>query len=278
MIFVIICVLEISAIAIALFSEPIYRSEVEIMSTDMSEEQGILGSLASGLGGWGGFLPGGILGGDDSREAAPILLSHSFTASFINDENLLPVLFPGKWDPEQGDWLDPQDVPSMNTAVSRFDRGIRSLEEHEWFGTLILTIEWHDAAMAARWANLMVERLNERLRSAAVLEAELSLQYLNAELEKATMLDLREAIYALAQDQINKIMLANIREEYAFKVIDPAVAPDKDNFVRPRRVLLISLGFIVGLSIGIFIALLLGAIDRARKQFLDRPEAAPASL
>ena len=49
----------------------------------------------------------------------------------------------------------------------------------------------------------MVERLNERLRSAAVLEAELSLQYLNEELEKATMLDLREAIYALAQDQIN---------------------------------------------------------------------------
>ena len=278
MIFVIICVLGISAIAIALFSEPIYRSEVEIMSADMSEEQGILGSLASGLGGWGGFLPGGILGGDDSREAAPILLSHSFTASFINDENLLPVLFPGKWDPEQGDWLDPQDVPSMNTAVSRFDRGIRSLKEDEWFGTLILTIEWHDAEMAARWANLMVERLNERLRSAAVLEAELSLQYLNEELEKATMLDLREAIYALAQDQINKIMLANIREEYAFKVIDPAVASDKDDFVRPRRILLISLGLIVGLSIGIFIALLLGAIDRARKQFLDRPEAAPASL
>ena len=73
-------------------------------------------------------------------------------------------------------------------------------------------------------------------------------------------------------------MLANIREEYGFKVIDPAVVSDKDKFVRPRRILLTSLGLFVGLSIGIFIALLLGAIDRARKQFLYRPEAAPASL
>lgn len=278
MILVIICVLDIAAIAVAVFSEPVYRSEIVIMKADMSEEKGILGSLASGLGAWGGFLPSGVLGRDDTYKATPILLSHSFTASFITDENLLPILFSDKWDPEQGDWLDPQDVPSMNAAVHLFDREIRNLEEDEWFGTFILTIEWHDSEMAARWANLMVERLNERLRSAAVLEAELSLQYLNTELEKAAMLDLREAIYALAQDQINKIMLANIRKEYAFKVIDPAVASDKGDFVRPKRLLLISLGLMVGLAIGIFAALLLGAIDRARQQFLERSEAVPTGL
>ena len=279
LILVIICVLEITAILVAVFAEPVYRSEIVIMKSDIQEQKGILGSLASGLGDFAGFLPGGFgAGSDETFEAAAILLSRAFTQSFIVDENLLPILFSDKWDPEQGDWRDPQDVPSMNRAFSLFDREIRRLDEDEYFGTLILTVEWHDRELAARWANLMVERLNERIRSRAVFEAESSLQYLNEELQKASILNLREAIYVLVQDQINKIMLANVRKEYAFKVIDPAVVADEGAFVWPNRVMLTSLGLIVGLSIGIFIALLLGAMDRARRQFLERSEQSSTGL
>ena len=280
LILVVICVLTIAAIVVAATAEPVYRSSIVIMKADTQEQKGILGSLASGFGGFGGFLPQGFLGGggDETLEAAAILLSRAFTESFIVDQNLLPILFSDKWDPERGDWRDPQNVPSMNRAVSLFDRDIRRMETDDWFGTLILTIEWHDRELAARWANLMVERLNERLRSTAVFEAESSLQYLNEELQKASILNLREAIYVLVQDQINKIMLANVRKEYAFKVIDPAVAADEGAFVWPRRFLLICLGLIVGLSIGIFVALLLGAIERARRQFLERSEPNSAGL
>ena len=277
LILAIICVLEIVAIMVAVFSEPVYRSSIVIMKADTQEQKGILGSLASGF---GGFLPQGFLGGggDETLEAAAILLSRAFTESFIVDQNLLPILFSDKWDPERGDWRDPQNVPSMNRAFSLFNSEIRSLDEDEYFGTLILTVEWHDRELAARWANLMVERLNERLRSTAVFEAESSLQYLNEELQKASILNLREAIYVLVQDQINKIMLANVRKEYAFKVIDPAVVADEGAFVWPRRFLLICLGLMVGLSIGIFVALLLGAIERARRQFLERSEPGSAGL
>ncbi len=280
LILVVICVLTIAAIVVAATAEPVYRSSIVIMKADTQEQKGILGSLASGFGGFGGFLPQGFLGGggDETLEAAAILLSRAFTESFIVDQNLLPILFSDKWDPERGDWRDPQNVPSMNRAVSLFDREIRRLDEDEYFGTLILTVEWHDRELAARWANLMVERLNERLRSTAVFEAESSLQYLNEELQKASILNLREAIYTLVQDQINKIMLANVRKEYAFKVIDPAVVADEGAFVWPNRFMLICLGLIVGLSSGIFVALLLGAIDRARRQFLERSEPGSAGL
>jgi len=280
LILVVICVLTIAAIVVAATAEPVYRSSIVIMKADTQEQKGILGSLASGFGGFGGFLPQGFLGGggDESLEAAAILLSRAFTESFIVDQNLLPILFSDKWDPERGDWRDPQNVPSMNRAFSLFDSEIRRLDEDEYFGTLTLTVEWHDRELAARWANLMVERLNERLRSTAVFEAESSLQYLNEELQKASILNLREAIYVLVQDQINKIMLANVRKEYAFKVIDPAVVADEGAFVWPRRFLLICLGLIVGLSIGIFVALLLGAIERARRQFLERSEPGSAGL
>jgi len=273
LILVVVCVLEITAIVVAVFAEPVYRSVIVIMKADIQEQKGILGSLASGLGDFANFLPRGLgAGSDETFEAAAILLSRSFTQSFIIDENLLPILFSGKWDSERGEWRDSEDVPSMNRAFSLFDGEIRTLDEDEWFGTLTLTIDWHDRELAARWANLMVQRLNERIRSTAVNEAESSLQYLNEELQKASIVNLREAIYVLVHDQINKIMLANVRKEYAFKVIDPAVVADEGDFVWPNRLLLTSLGLIVGLSIGIFIALLLGAIDRARRQFYKQSE------
>ena len=279
LILVIVGVLEITAILVAVFAEPVYSSTIVIMKADTQEQKGILGSLASGLGQFAGILPGGFGGGiDESYEAAAILLSRAFTESFIVNENLLPILFSDKWDPERGDWRDPQDVPSMNRAFSLFHGDIRRLDEDEYFGTLTLTVEWYDRVLAARWANLMVERLNERIRSTAVFEAESSLQYLNEELQKASILNLREAIYVLVQDQINKIMLANVRKEYAFKVIDPAVVADEGAFVWPNRILLTSLGLFVGLSIGIFVALLLGAIDRARRQFLERSGPGAAGL
>jgi len=278
LILAIVCAVEIPAILVAVFSEPVYRSATVIVRADTRDQSSVLGSLASGFGGFGGLLSQGFLGGDVSNKASAILLSRSFAESFIIDENLLPILFSDKWDPERGDWRDPQHVPSMNGAVSLFIGEIRKLDEDEWFGTLTLTVEWYDRELAARWANLMVERLNERIRSTAVFEAESSLQYLNEELQKASMLNLREAIYMLVQDQINKIMLANVRKEYAFKVIDPAVVADKGAYVRPKRFLLISLGLIVGLPIGIFVALLLGAIDRARRQFIERSEPSSAGL
>ena len=56
MILATICVLEIIAIVVAVTSEPVYRSAIVIMKADTQEQRGILGSLASGFGGFAGAL------------------------------------------------------------------------------------------------------------------------------------------------------------------------------------------------------------------------------
>ena len=48
--------------------------------------------------------------------------------------------------------------------------------------------------------------------------------------------------------------LANVRQQYAFKVIDPAVVPE--NRISPNRRLITLLGFVIGAMIGIFHAIL----------------------
>lgn len=56
---------------------------------------GRLGGLAS--------LAGAALGGGGNKDAyLEYLTSHDFTARFIEDEKLLPVLFHRKWDAQRG--------------------------------------------------------------------------------------------------------------------------------------------------------------------------------
>ena len=59
-------------------------------------------------------------------------------------------------------------------------------------------------------------------------------------------------------------MLANVREEYAFKILDPAVAADEDASVRPRKGLIVFSGFAVSLFLALFVAWIRIVFDDAR--------------
>ena len=52
-------------------------------------------------------------------------------------------------------------------------------------------------------------------------------------------------IYRLIEAETKKKMVASTREEYAFKPIDPAVAPERR--FRPRRAVFVLTGFLLGL-------------------------------
>jgi LPS O-antigen subunit length determinant protein (WzzB/FepE family) len=58
---------------------------------------------------------------------------------------------------------------------------------------------------------------------------------------------MEQVIYSLLESQVQKIMLANVRDDYVFSVIDPATEPKKP--FKPRKQLIISLGLIIGLML-----------------------------
>jgi LPS O-antigen subunit length determinant protein (WzzB/FepE family) len=95
----------------------------------------------------------------------------------------------------------------------------------------------------------MVEMVNERLRAEAIRNADLSIDYLNKELAKTNLVEMQQAIYRLIQNQVNSAMLANVQREYAFRVIDPAVAPETR--VSPKRTVMTLVGGATGLFVGV---------------------------
>jgi len=59
-------------------------------------------------------------------------------------------------------------------------------------------------------------------------------------------------IYNLIESQIQTLMLANARDEYAFTVVDPAVAPETRT--SPRRKLIVLSGGALGVFFGVLAA------------------------
>jgi len=245
------------AAAASFVMTPRWRAQVVIVPVKSDDMRGVLSSALGQLGGLASLAGLGASGGGNKEENLQFLSSRGFLASFIEEEQLLPVLFAKKWDATQGRWIvdDPDDVPTIADGVRYMDTKVRSVQEERRTGIVTLSIVWKDPVVAARWANLMVERANRDLRARAVRDAEASKAYLNAELGKTDVVELRQSIYRLLENQIKTIMLASVRPDYAFRIIDPAVPPDLDEKIRPKRTVMTVLGALAG---GVFALLVIG--------------------
>jgi len=245
-------------VLIGVLVTPTYRTEVLIAPIAQDASASALGGALdrfSGLAALAGINLGGQA--DDRQIFLATLRSRQLTLEFIEDNNLLPELFADRWDSEQKRWRVPaEDIPTQQDAWEKFDRRVRKLSEKD-DGLFGLSIDWRDPAQAEAWANGLVTQANELLRSRAISEAQKSIDFLNAEAEKTTVVGLQQAIYRLVEGQINKIMLANARREYAFKVIDPAVRPDDDRYRWPNFVVLIGVGGLLGAFAGCLISMFL---------------------
>ena len=247
----------VAALILALAMTPVYRSQILLAPAATDDDQSQLASLI------GQYAPRGQLGalssGSNSKDQAiAVLQSRKFTEEFIESENLMPVLFPEAWDSDNQDWFadNPDGIPTMSEAVAKFADSIRRVQEDTRRNLVELQIDWTDPEHAARWANQLVDRLNDYLRQRDIAEAQRSIEFLNQELAKSSVIELRQGIYRLIESQIEMVMLANVRDEYAFKILDPAVPAEPEDFIRPKRLLIVILGFMVGLFLATTVALI----------------------
>ena len=127
---------------------------------------------------------------------------------------------------------------------------ILSVDEDEKSGLITLSICWKDPVVAAEWANDLVKQLNEQLREKAIADSQKRVGYLEQELAKTTLQDMRAVLYNLLESEKQKAMLANVNEDFALEVIDPAVAPETRE--KPKRKLIVALGGVCGGFLGIF--------------------------
>jgi uncharacterized protein involved in exopolysaccharide biosynthesis len=227
--------------------------------------------LAQLAGQFGGLasLAGVRLGSDntDKDVAMSLLTGREFLGKFVEQQQLLPILFAKRWDASKGQWRSSwfqSEPPTIDDAVKLLQKRVVSVTEDRRTGLIRLNVEWRDRTQSAAWANKLISNVNEEMRARATVEARRNQEYLRQQLQSTDVFELTQSIYRLLEVELKNEMVASVTTEYAFKVVDPARTPQKKDFVRPQRVLLIVFGTVVGVAVGVAFALLLNALRVAR--------------
>ena len=241
----------LAGIGLGFAMTPAYRVTVVLTpAIDTERGSGALNSLAGGLGGLAA-LAGVSLGNTGDRvEAAEVLRSRQLARDFIKAHDLVPVLIPPSREPSR--FQSPS--ASLEKAVRFFMARVMAIDEDRRSGVISISMTWSDRELVASWANEYVALVNRTLRERAIAESERRSEYLAKQLESTQVVDLRQAAFSLIENNLKESMIAHTREDYAYHVADPAVAPDPTDVVRPKRLLLAIAGGVVGILVAALVA------------------------
>lgn len=245
------------SVVFALVAPPKYRAEVVLSEVQDRAMGG--GGLAGQLGGFASLVGVNLGGfGSSTRESLAVLSSRALAEEFIRRNKLLPVLFE---DP------DPKTPPSVWRGALLLREGILEIQQDPRTLLVTVAVTWKDPRIAADWANGYAALANEMLRTRALRNAESSIDYLRKLVQKTDVVELRSVMYKLIESETKKLMLANVQEEYAFVVVDPAAASEFRH--TPKRTLIVVFGTLFGGFLGLMYAFV---HDLLRREWLRGPE------
>jgi uncharacterized protein involved in exopolysaccharide biosynthesis len=234
--------------------QPVYRAYVTLAPSAPLVGPDQL-SLRDELFGLGFGSPAGINDVQNRttrNEAFAMLGSRAISRLFIESEGLMPILYAKEWDEVTGEWksVDLDEHPSIDDAVDMFESEIRYVSRNDATGFMRINIEWTDPELAAAWANRLVEMTDEVLRERDIREAQDSIRFLQEQAKRAPLESVRQLIYALIESYSQTIMLASVKENYVFSIIDPATAPRADEPINMPVSFRLSLALLFALGCG----------------------------
>jgi uncharacterized protein involved in exopolysaccharide biosynthesis len=273
------------SVVYVLVATPTYRAETLLAPVEGESKSG-LAALAQRFGGLADLAGIPLHEEANIEKAIATLESRDFLTRFIREEQLKPVLFPDDWDREKRSWIssgpgpldkierlfgrerpdtrDPRLAPGEPTdwdAFELFREKVLEVSSNSTTGLVMLAVEWPDPALAASWANLLVQRLNAELREQAVEREDKSIQYLRQQIDQTSLADLRTVLFRLIEEHTQTMTLAKVNKEYVFQVIDPATVPQEPAW--PRLYLIAVVGLFSGILLGLIASFLRAAMHRS---------------
>jgi uncharacterized protein involved in exopolysaccharide biosynthesis len=238
---------------------PKYTASVTLVPSTSHGTSTGLSSLSSAVSQFGGLasMAGLHIGNTNSTQALALatLKSRLLLNKYIEQHNLMPVLFPNAWDAKTAQWRSSsiKKVPTLWDADQLF-RKIRTIKSSVRTGVVTMTVTWHNPVVAALWANGLAALTNRYLRQQTISRTQRELAYLRSEIPKTNVVEVRNAIYTLMQEEIKTLMIATARRQFAFRVVDPAIPPSHKVF--PRPLLWTIAGALFGILFGLFFAVI----------------------
>ncbi|MCT7943849.1 Wzz/FepE/Etk N-terminal domain-containing protein [Shewanella septentrionalis] len=268
-------VFAIGSVIFAIMQPNIYKSEA-LLAPASEEQSGGLSGLASQFGGLAslaGVNLGGKGGIDKTQMAIEVMKSRQFTSDFIKKHNVLPDLIAAKkWDRNSDKLIyDPElyndktntwvrevkapfiPEPSMQEAFKIFSK-IIAVNKAPETGMVTISVEHISPIVAQQWVTWLIQDINKVMKERDVAEANRSSEFLNKQIGLTNVADIKTILYKLVEEQAKTIMFAEVRDEYVFKTLDPALAPEEK--AKPKRALICVLGTLLGCILAVMIILI----------------------
>ncbi|QKI89761.1 Wzz/FepE/Etk N-terminal domain-containing protein [Thiomicrorhabdus xiamenensis] len=284
-------VVMIAALVYALNAKNYYRAQVVLAPVQSEGKSAGLAAQFGGLASLAGINLGGG-GASDTGTAIAILQSRKFGERFIQENNLKPYLFSKSWDADKKVWIEQSPgvmasikalimpastggqggyqreplapgEPSLWDAYKEFSKML-TVSTAKDSGFVTVSVEFTDPVLAAQWATQMVQDINQLMKTQSLAEAQRSNAYLEQQLKKTSLAEVRQSIYQMMEANIKTMMLANTSDDVVFKTIDPAVVPEEKS--KPKRSLIMAVAMVLGLMLGVFWALIRNAMASSKKE------------
>jgi uncharacterized protein involved in exopolysaccharide biosynthesis len=235
----------------AYFQEKQYKGSVQFSVVTDDQHGGGGAAMLSQVGALASLAGVSIGGTSQKFEAIALLQSRYLTEKFIEENNLLPILFPKLWDAKAGRWIsnDPKKIPTLWKGDVQFKK-IRSVVQDPKTELVTLNVLWPDPVLAAKWANGLIALTNQLSRDRVLKNSDRHIEYLRDQAARTQLVPVQEALSNLMEGEYKQAMLAGGNEEYALKVIDPALVPETPSSIRRAFIVL------GGLFGGLFVACL----------------------
>lgn len=149
--------------------------------------------------------------------------SYNFIEGFIQNNELLPILFNNTYDSVNTSW--PEGEPDMREAVSKFKKEIFSVYTDKKTDLLQISFTTADPELSATLANQVVLAFNAYIREIEISQIEKQRNYLEARLSKVRNAELQRSIFRLLETQLSLESLLNARDNFPLEMIQPATVP-----------------------------------------------------
>tara|TARA_B100000886_G_C20371894_1_gene469985 strand:+ start:79 stop:1023 length:945 start_codon:yes stop_codon:yes gene_type:complete len=193
-------------------------------------------------------------------------------------ENILPNIFlpdlmaVDSWDPKSNNisynsndfsnekqlWVReykfPQtQVPSAQESYKVFKERLTVVEDSD-SGFITVSIKHQSPYIAKAWTELLISEINSFFRIKDQAEAQLAIDFLNAQIAQTNFKEVKQVIAQLLQQKTQQLSIIEVSDFYVFEYIDPpAVMEEK---YEPKRLLMLIIGTLLGLSFGLIVSLI----------------------
>jgi uncharacterized protein involved in exopolysaccharide biosynthesis len=238
-------ILSVGATVVYVLTLPnLYKSQATLIPTETSSK---LGGLSGALGSVSSLAGINLGSGGEKKSvvALELMKSRAFFAAFMQKYQLKTTLMAANgWDPATNEltfdadiydvtrqqWVRPaiglrKAEPSEQECFEAFMRMFGTSQD-KLTGVVTVSLEFVSPDLAQKWLRLYIDEVNVQMKQRDITEANESIQFIEERIAQTNLQEVRNVLFAMLEEHQKTLVVANVKPEYVFKLIDPPSLPD----------------------------------------------------